>query len=76
MLNDTFELNETFNETFPVREEVNPDMTECPIHGEVEVTGYGRTLGSDPYAIEHAACGHDLVCYGPGDPMTIIGGRN
>jgi hypothetical protein len=75
MLNDYHELNEAFAETFPVREESNPDMTECPKHGEVEVTGYGRTGGSDPYAIEYAACGCNLVCYGPGEPMTIIGGR-
>lgn len=76
MLNDTFELKETFNEVFREHEERNPDMTECPNHGEVDVTGYGRTGGSDPYAIEYAACGCNLVCYGLGEGMTVIGGRN
>lgn len=73
---DEYDHSESFNETFPEREPRTPDLTECPTHGETEVLSYGRTGGSDPYAIERAACGCNLVCYGPGEPMTIIGRRS
>jgi hypothetical protein len=45
---------------------------ECPEHGEQEVTGSHSSLGSDPYNINHLACGHEVICMGPGDPNHII----
>lgn len=58
-------------------EEYDPEdeTTDCPDHGMQKVVKEGSTGGSDPYTILHLACGHAVVCMGPGDPNTIIGGK-
>ena len=48
-----------------------PTVT-CPVHGEVEVISGYSTGGADPYGIDVAACGHHLICMGPGDPLSIV----
>jgi hypothetical protein len=45
---------------------------ECPEHGEQRVVGYGSTRGADPYDINRLACGHGVICLGPGDPNVIV----
>lgn len=49
------------------------DMTTCPEHGWQDVVGYESTGGPDPYAIDRLACGHRVMCYGPGEPNVIVG---
>ena len=46
----------------------------CPEHGEQAVTSYSSTPGPDPYGVQHLACGHRVVCYGPGEENYIYGG--
>lgn len=48
------------------------DTDTCPEHGVQDVTGYSATQGSDPYSVQHLACGHKVICLGPGDPNIII----
>ena len=50
-----------------------PEMTDCPAHGDQVVIGEGETPGPDPYSILHLACGCSVICMGPGEPNTIIG---
>jgi hypothetical protein len=45
---------------------------ECPEHGTQPITGYSQTPGPDPYAINILACGHRVLCMGPGEPNTIV----
>lgn len=45
---------------------------ECPEHGTQDITGGSSTGGPDPYHIDHLACGHHVICMGPGEPMTIV----
>jgi hypothetical protein len=48
------------------------DTETCPEHGEQTVTGYGATRGSDPYGTSRLACGHTVVCFGPGEGNVIL----
>lgn len=54
--------------------EPSPTAT-CPEHGAQEVVGFGATRGPDPYGIDVLACGHDVICLGPGEPYVIVGTR-
>jgi hypothetical protein len=44
----------------------------CPEHGEQPVIGHGSTRGSDPYAVSRLACGHGVICFGPGEANVIV----
>ncbi len=44
----------------------------CPTHGEQVVVAYDVTHGADPYAINRLACGHGVICFGPGDDNVIV----
>jgi hypothetical protein len=48
------------------------DTETCPDHGEQVVRGYSATRGPDPYQVSHLACGHRVICLGPGDPNVIL----
>ena len=53
--------------------ELVASTTRCPRDGEQQVTKTTTTGGSDPYAIEHLACGHEVIAFGPalGDIQII-----
>jgi hypothetical protein len=55
---------------FPVEPE---QLSVCPQHGEQKVVGYGEVGKVDPYGTEELACGHEVVCMGPGEPNVILG---
>jgi len=64
---------DTYWSTVPTEPEPdNRHYDECPEHGLQEVTGYGSTQGPDPYAVNELACGHNVICMGPGSPNEII----
>jgi hypothetical protein len=44
----------------------------CPEHGEQKVTRFAATGGPDPYAINVLACGHSVMCFGPGEVNVIV----
>ena len=48
------------------------EVTKCPEHGDQAVVGYASTGGPDPYGVDKLACGHEVICMGPGEPNTII----
>lgn len=45
---------------------------DCPKHGEQRVIRESSIGGVDPYAVNHLACGHRVVCFGPGEDNVII----
>jgi hypothetical protein len=51
------------------------ETAECPEHGGQRVIGHGVTRGSDPYGIDELDCGCDVICFGPGEPNTVINQR-
>jgi hypothetical protein len=63
---------DTYWSTVPAPDD-NADQTdECPEHGIQQITGYSSTGGPDPYAVNELACGHNVICMGPGSPNEIV----
>lgn len=48
------------------------ELEKCPVHGYQQITGYGSTKGPDPYGISKLACGHSVICLGPGEPNVLV----
>jgi hypothetical protein len=49
------------------------DYDDCPVHGEQLVHDRAdATPGPDPYTIVKLACGHRVICLGPGESNMII----
>jgi len=55
-----------------LQDEVDHETDECPEHGEQRVTGSRASAGSDPYNINKLACGHEVICMGPGESNYIV----
>jgi hypothetical protein len=75
--NATLDYRARLRAEIAARPPTDPDEDEnvdvCPEHGPQRVTGYGATRGADPYGISKLACGHDVICLGPGDENLIVG---
>ena len=46
----------------------------CPVHGQQSVVHHSVTQGPDPYDVDHLACGHAVVSFGPANSDTFIVG--
>lgn len=61
-----------YEEGYPLTAEDLEHTDICPTHGREDVVSGDSTGGPDPYHINILACGHGVICMGPGEPNVIV----